>query len=78
MNEVLALCEISTRPRKVKEGFVKVETVLKVPEALMWSGKVLIFIHLTETVVVRPFFLIGQDLCEVKQFTMLNTDVHAP
>lgn len=72
MKEVLAVCEIPTRPREVKERLIEVEAVLIMSEALRCSGKVLILLHLTKPVIVRPSLLIGKNLWKVNniQFNM--------
>ncbi len=72
VKEVLAVCEIPTRPREVKERLIEVEAVVIMSEALRCSGKVLILLHLTKPVIVCPSLLIGKNLWKVNhiQFNM--------
>ncbi len=72
VKEVLAVCEIPTRPREVKERLIEVEAVMIMSEALRCSGKVLILVHLTKPVIVFPSLLIGKNLWKVNhiQFNM--------
>lgn len=62
VEQVLGVGEVVTGAREVEEGVVEVEAVVETMETVRWLAVVLVLIHLSEAVEVRPPLLIGQDL----------------